>query len=106
MTLILFIYLIAGLLFGVWFLFWALPEQDTNAVGAGWGFRLMVFPCCLLFWPFVVLVYRTRRNGRVGGQGWLQADRHARAIHAAVWKVLPWLIIPLLFLSLYFRKSI
>ncbi len=49
-------YGLLGLLFAVAFAFVGVQRIDPHAVGAGWGFRLLVLPGAVAFWPW--LLYR------------------------------------------------
>ena len=48
------IYLIAGILFAVFFLLNGIEKIDTTAHGSGWGFRLIVLPGTIVFWPVLL----------------------------------------------------
>jgi hypothetical protein len=47
------IYLIIGLLFGLPFVMWGVSRIDPSASGAGVGFRLIVLPGVMAFWPLL-----------------------------------------------------
>lgn len=44
-------YAALGLLFAVAFVARGIESLDPGALGSGWGFRLMVFPGVVAFWP-------------------------------------------------------
>ena len=47
------IYAIIGLLFGLPFLMWGVSRIDPSARGAGVGFRLIILPGVMAFWPLM-----------------------------------------------------
>lgn len=47
-------YLSAGLLFAVPFVLKGVTRIDEGAVGSGWGFRLMILPGTIVFWPLLL----------------------------------------------------
>jgi hypothetical protein len=47
------IYAIIGLLFGLPFVTWGVSHIDPSARGAGAGFRLIVLPGVMAFWPLL-----------------------------------------------------
>ena len=47
------IYAIIGLLFGLPFLKWGVSRIDPSVRGAGVGFRLLVLPGVMAFWPLL-----------------------------------------------------
>ena len=56
-------YAAAGALFGVLFLWRWVGQLDPAAARATWGFRVLVFPGVVLFWPlFAVRLVRLRRG--------------------------------------------
>ena len=48
-------YLAVGLLFAIPFLARGITRIDDAAVGTGWGFRLMILPGVITFWPLLAL---------------------------------------------------
>ena len=48
------LYLAAGVLFAVFFLNKGLQKMDTAAHGSGWGFRLIILPGVIVFWPVLL----------------------------------------------------
>jgi hypothetical protein len=47
-------YLAAGLLFAVPFVLKGVMRIDEGAVGSGWGFRLIIIPGTIVFWPLLL----------------------------------------------------
>jgi hypothetical protein len=59
-------YAVAGAVFGVLFLWMWVRRLDPAAAHATWGFRVLVFPGVVLFWPlFVARLVRQRPRARV-----------------------------------------
>ncbi len=48
---ILCVYLAIGLVVGIPFIVFGVEMIDPAAVSGTWGFRLLILPGCLLFWP-------------------------------------------------------
>ena len=48
------IYTLIGLIFGLFFIFRGVQKIDESAVGGGWGFRLIILPGSIAFWPFLL----------------------------------------------------
>ena len=48
------LYAAAGLLFGVCFVALGAQRVDSQAVAAGWGFRLLILPGVAAMWPSLV----------------------------------------------------
>ena len=53
-------YFALGLFFAIPFIVWGVQQIDTQAKGAGWGFRCLIFPGATALWP--LLLYRWRRG--------------------------------------------
>lgn len=51
---LLFLYAAAGLAFAGPFLLRGVERIDSQAQGAGWGFRLIVLPGVVAFWPLLL----------------------------------------------------
>jgi hypothetical protein len=49
------LYLAAGVLFAVFFLNRGIQKIDTAAHGSGWGFRLIILPGIIVFWPVLLI---------------------------------------------------
>lgn len=47
-------YLSAGLLFAVAFVLKGVTRIDEGAIGSRWGFRLIIIPGTIVFWPFLL----------------------------------------------------
>lgn len=52
------LYLLAGVLFAVFFLSKGLKKMDTAAHGSGWGFRLIILPGTVVLWPVLLNKWR------------------------------------------------
>jgi hypothetical protein len=48
------VYVICGLLFAVPFLLIGVKKIDPHAVHGSWGFRLLIFPGAVAFWPLLL----------------------------------------------------
>ena len=48
------IYLIAGLLFAIPFVVKGVSAIDEGAHDAPWGFRVIIIPGSIVFWPFLL----------------------------------------------------
>ena len=53
------VYLILGALFSVHFLIKGIDSLDDAAKGAGWKFKILILPGCVLLWP--ALMYKFRK---------------------------------------------
>jgi hypothetical protein len=53
------IYLISGLLFAIAFVTRGLTTVDEGAHGAGLGFRIIIIPGVIVFWPFLLYKWRS-----------------------------------------------
>lgn len=51
---LLYFYAGAGAIFALVFVIFGLQRIDSQAAGAGWGFRLLVFPGSIAFWPLLL----------------------------------------------------
>lgn len=56
-------YLVAGLLFAVPFVLKGVTRVDESAIGSGLGFRLIIIPGTIVFWPLLL-------------KKWITAERH------------------------------
>jgi len=52
------LYLIAGVLFAIFFLGKGIQKVDTTAHGSGWGFRLIILPGTIVLWPVLLNKWR------------------------------------------------
>jgi len=50
---ILAIYLLIGLIFALVMLLRGVSKLDPGADGSGWGFKLIIIPGAMVFWPFL-----------------------------------------------------
>jgi hypothetical protein len=48
------IYLAAGLLFAIPFVIKGVTKIDEGAVGSKWGFRVIIIPGVIVFWPLLL----------------------------------------------------
>ncbi len=49
------IYLLAGMVFGLFFVIWGYALLQPSAKGSPVTFRLLLFPACLLLWPYLLI---------------------------------------------------
>jgi hypothetical protein len=56
-------YLVCGVLFAVPFLYRWIEKTDESSAGASWGFRLIILPGCIVFWPLLLRKYIIARKG-------------------------------------------
>jgi hypothetical protein len=48
------LYALVGAIFGLAFITFGVQRIDSGAKGSGIGFRLLIFPCSLAFWPLLL----------------------------------------------------
>jgi hypothetical protein len=48
------VYLAAGFLFSIPFVLRGVTKIDEGAHGATWGFRIIIIPGTIVFWPFLL----------------------------------------------------
>ena len=48
------IYLLAGFVFAIAFVIKGVIKIDEGARGSTWGFRLIIIPGTMVFWPFLL----------------------------------------------------
>ena len=48
------VYLFAGLVFAIPFILKGVTRIDEGAHGTKWGFRLIIVPGTIVFWPFLL----------------------------------------------------
>jgi hypothetical protein len=48
------VYLAAGVVFAVPFILKGVTKVDEGAHGATWGFRILIIPGTIIFWPFLL----------------------------------------------------
>jgi hypothetical protein len=58
------VYMLAGSLFAIFFLSKGIGKVDITARGSGWGFRLMILPGTIVFWPVLLKKCLPERTGR------------------------------------------
>ncbi len=51
------VYLVAGLLFSIAFLVKGLQKIDEVAHAGSLGFRIIIFPGCVVFWPVLMRLW-------------------------------------------------
>ena len=44
-------YVVVGVVFAIVFVWHGVDKVDNQAKGSGWGFRALIFPGCIAFWP-------------------------------------------------------
>ena len=49
------VYLAAGLLFAIPFVIKGVTQIDESAIGSKWGFRLIIIPGVIVFWPVLLM---------------------------------------------------
>ncbi|HWS97062.1 MAG TPA: hypothetical protein VN620_11400 [Candidatus Methylomirabilis sp.] len=50
----LYFYGVIGIVFAIPFVVKGVQRIDEEAIGSGWGFRLLILPGCMAFWPFLL----------------------------------------------------
>jgi hypothetical protein len=48
------VYVVAGFVFAIAFVTRGVARIDEAAQGSGWGFRVIIFPGTILFWPLLL----------------------------------------------------
>jgi hypothetical protein len=48
------LYLLAGFLFAIPFVVKGVTKVDEGAIGSGWGFRIIIIPGTIVFWPLLL----------------------------------------------------
>lgn len=54
LPLIVAVYVVAGFVFAIAFVTRGVTRIDEAAQGSGWGFRVIIFPGTILFWPVLL----------------------------------------------------
>lgn len=67
------VYAAFGLMFGAAFVARGIERLDPGARGSGWGFRLIVLPGVVAFWPLLL------RRWLLGGARPIESNAHRRA---------------------------
>ena len=47
-------YAVAGAICALVFVWLGVDKLDHQAKGSGWGFRVLIFPGCVFFWPLLL----------------------------------------------------
>ena len=50
----LYFYGVIGIVFAIPFVVKGVQRIDEEAIGSGWGFRLLILPGCVAFWPLLL----------------------------------------------------
>jgi hypothetical protein len=58
----LYFYGVIGIVFAIPFVVKGVPRIDEEAIGTGWGFRLLILPGCMAFWPFLLRRWASGRR--------------------------------------------
>ncbi len=58
------IYLLLGFIFSTAFLLAGIEKTDEGAHGSGPGFRIMILPGCIVFWPLLLKKWLNATNAR------------------------------------------
>lgn len=92
------VYLIAGLLFAIPFVVSGVNKIDEGAHGSSIGFRIIIIPGVIVFWP--VLLKKWMRYGRQkeGAPKYSFAIKPLRKKHLLAWQILA-LLLPLLIIA-------
>jgi len=61
---IFYLYLLLGLLFGLWFVFRGASRVDPNMKEAGWILRLLLLPGTIGLWPILYLKTKNAKRPR------------------------------------------
>jgi len=48
------VYLVAGLVFAIPFVIKGVTKIDEGAIGSKWGFRIIIIPGTMVFWPLLL----------------------------------------------------
>ena len=52
------LFLLCGMVFTVFFIARGLQKIDEGVSGSSWGFRIIIIPGCILFWPVLLKKWR------------------------------------------------
>jgi hypothetical protein len=58
-------YLLSGLVFAIAFLTKGLTVVDEGAHGASIGFRIIIIPGVIVFWPFLLYKWRKEKKNNI-----------------------------------------
>lgn len=92
-------YLVLGLAYSLYFISFGVAQLVPAARGAGLGFRLIILPGAILFWP--VLLARLIR-----GPAQPKPARALRRVHARIWMFLVPLLALGIILTLMLRPTV
>ncbi len=59
---ILMLYFFIGIITAFWFSFFKVYKIDEGAIGAPFGFRLIIIPATILLWPLVLQKIRSHQK--------------------------------------------
>ncbi|MEO7767014.1 MAG: hypothetical protein ABIS01_06290 [Ferruginibacter sp.] len=59
------IYLLCGLAFAIPFLIKGACKIDDGVHGAGWGFRIIIIPATIVFWPLLIKKWNDANKKRI-----------------------------------------
>ena len=59
------VYLICGFFFSLAFIFKGVKVLDEGSHGAGIGFKLIIIPGCMVFWPLLLIKWRKAKKEMV-----------------------------------------
>jgi hypothetical protein len=59
------VYLAAGLIFAIPFVIKGVTQIDEGTVGSKWGFRLIIIPGTMVFWPLLLKKWMKVKKKRV-----------------------------------------
>ena len=60
------VYLFAGLVFAIPFVIKGVAKIDEGAHGSKWGFRIIIIPGTIVFWPFLLKKWMKSHNRPAG----------------------------------------
>jgi hypothetical protein len=60
------VYLFAGLVFAIPFVIKGVAKIDEGAHGSTWGFRIIIIPGVIMFWPFLLKKWMKSHNHPAG----------------------------------------
>jgi hypothetical protein len=101
----LYLYNIAGLVFAIAFVITGVKRIDSQAIGSGVGFRVLIFPGAAALWPLLLRRWISRTAEPPEERKSAPMIQPLRKIHRRIFIVLA-LLLPALFLSgIVFRYS-
>ena len=63
------VYIFTGLLFAIPFIFKGVTKIDEGAHGSKWGFRIIIIPGTIVFWPVLLKKWMKALHRPVGTTG-------------------------------------